>query len=461
MKQISRRDALWSIAGFASVGLVTACQSPSPAAKTEPNPAATAQPTAAPAAAPTQAPAAVAKTGSTVKIVYWGSFSGTNGKAEEEVVTSFNAAQKDVEVEYQFQGSYEDTAQKLTAALQARTAPDVSLLSDVWWFKFYLNKAIVPLDDLMKAENVDRSDYVDVLLNEGVRKGQTFWVPFARSTPIFYYNRDAWAKAGLPDRGPRTWDELVKEWVPSLKGLAENVFAHPGAASYIAWLFQGVIWQWGGEFSDPEFKIKIQEPQGVAAGEFYRSSIVDGWAAAVKDVDADFRSGTALSTLGSTAGLAGHQAAAKFQVGTAFLPEGPSGFGCCTGGSGMSIINGTPPEKQQAAMKFINYATGQATTKWSQSTGYMPVRKSSINSPAMADWYKQQPNFKTVVDQLPKTRPQDAARVFIPNGDQIIGKGLERITITQESAEPVWKEVAATLEREAQPVLRAIQALGA
>ncbi|MFN0070418.1 MAG: extracellular solute-binding protein, partial [Chloroflexota bacterium] len=293
------------------------------------------------------------------------------------------------------------------------------------------------------------------------RKGQTFWVPFARSTPIFYYNKDMWAKAGLPDRGPKTWDELTQEWAPKLKGLGENIFAHPGAASYIAWIFQGVIWQWGGEYSDPEFNIKLQDPRGVAAGEFYRASIRDGWAAAVKDLDADFRTGSALSIIGSTAGLAGHEGAAKFAVGTSFLPEGPAGFGCCTGGAGMSILSSTPVERQQAAMKFINYATGPATATWSQSTGYMPVRKSAINGPAMAEWYKQHANFKTVVDQLPRTRPQDAARVFIPNGDQIIGKGLERITITQESPEVVWKDVAATLEREAQPVLRSIQALGA
>ncbi|MFN0074785.1 MAG: extracellular solute-binding protein, partial [Chloroflexota bacterium] len=212
MKRYARRDVLKGLGGLAGLSLIAACQPTTPAAKpteTKPTAPITAAPQPTPQAA-SKAPAQVAQVGSTMKIVYWGSFSGTNGKAEQELVTQFNASQKDVEVEYQFQGSYEDTAQKLTAALQARTAPDVSLLSDVWWFKFYLNKVLLPLDDLMKAENVDRTDYMDVLLNEGVRKGQTFWVPFARSTPIFYYNKDMWAKAGLPDRGPKTWDELTQ-----------------------------------------------------------------------------------------------------------------------------------------------------------------------------------------------------------------------------------------------------------
>jgi sn-glycerol 3-phosphate transport system substrate-binding protein len=58
------------------------------------------------------------------------------------------------------------------------------------------------------------------------------------------------------------------------------------------------------------------------------------------------------------------------------------------------------------------------------------------------------------------TQPQDAARVFIPNGDQIIGAGLERILINQEDVQAVFDEVTGILEEEAQPVLEALAALG-
>ncbi len=83
----------------------------------------------------------------------------------------------------------------------------------------------------------------------------------------------------------------------------------------------------------------------------------------------------------------------------------------------------------------------------------MPVRKSAVESEEMKRFYEENPNFRTAVEQLPKTRPQDAARVFIPNGDQIIGKGLECVTINQEEPQVVFTEVAQTLEDEAKPVL--------
>ena len=41
------------------------------------------------------------------------------------MVERFNTSQSDVVVKYEFQGTYEETAQKLTAALPAKQAPDV------------------------------------------------------------------------------------------------------------------------------------------------------------------------------------------------------------------------------------------------------------------------------------------------------------------------------------------------
>jgi sn-glycerol 3-phosphate transport system substrate-binding protein len=396
--------------------------------------------------------------GSTVEITYWGSFSGGLGEAEQATVDAFNSAQQDVKVNYQFQGSYEETAQKLTAAVQARQTPDVSLLSDVWWFSFYVNGQLQALNELMAAEDVKAEDYSQVLLGEGTRKGQVYWVPFARSTPLFYYNKDAFEAAGLEDRAPTTWTEF-QEWAPKLNKEGQAAFAHPGAASYVAWLFHGVIWQYGGSYSDPDFTIRIQEEPGVTAGNFYRDTVQTfKWATTPQDVTQDFVNGLAASAMLSTGALSGVQANAKFPVGTGFLPEGPAGFGCPTGGAGMAMLAGLPAEKQQAAMKWIAFATGEEwTVEWSQRTGYMPVRNGAVQSEKMQAYFQENPNFQVAVEQLPKTRPQDAARVYIRGGDQIIGKGLERILIAGEEVAPVWADVKAELDETAAPTVELLR----
>jgi sn-glycerol 3-phosphate transport system substrate-binding protein len=449
-KRMTRREMLRGlVAGGSATVLLAACGQQQ-----------TATPNEAPAADATDAtaPAVVGETGSTVNIVYWGSFSGNLGEAEQAMVNAFNASQQDVQVEYQFQGSYEETAQKFTAALQAQTIPDVILLSDVWWFSFYLAEAITELDALAAQENVDFADYQPVLLNEGVRQGKHFWIPFARSTPLFYYNKSIWAEAGLPDRAPETWDEM-REWSGALvqkdgDTITRAAFVHPNGASYIAWLFQGVAWQFGGQYSLPDFTMTMTDPNTLRAGQFYQDTAnSENWAILSDDINTDFIGGVAASMMASTGGLAGIEENAPFDVGVGFLPQ-ETNFGCCTGGAGLAIPSGISAEKQQAATKYIAFATStDSAVTWAQSTGYMPVRISAVQSESMQQFFEQRPNFKTAVEQLPQTRAQDAARVFVRNGDQIIGKGLERIVINVEPVETVFADVNAELEDAAAPIL--------
>ena len=87
-------------------------------------------------ASPTFAAPAVIQSGP-VEVTFWSSFSAELGEAMTKVVDEFNASQTEIKINNQFQGSYEETAQKITAALPANQAPDMSILSEIWWFKFF------------------------------------------------------------------------------------------------------------------------------------------------------------------------------------------------------------------------------------------------------------------------------------------------------------------------------------
>ncbi|GEM_PF-87446 len=413
------------------------------------------------AAAPATSSAAAAAGAKGVTVNYWDAFSGTNGKAIQELAKQFNSSQSDVTVNYQFQGSYEEVAQKIAAALAAHQAPDAAILSDVWWTKYYLDDAILALDPFLKQERVDPTGYVESFYSEGVKNGKNYWLPFARSTPLFYYNADVFTQAGVPPL--KTWDDLVSVG-PKLMGTAANgaqryAFANANGNSYIAWVFQPLNWAFGGEYSDADFKMHFTDEATIAAGQYF-SDLVNKQKLANNptDVVAAFNNGLTATALMSTASLAGIEQTSKFKVGTSFLPTEKQ-FGCCTGGAGMTLFKSSPAATQQAAFKWMAFATGEASTiYWSQNTGYMPVQKSALTSPKMTDFYTKHPNFKTAVDQLPKTRPQDLARVAIPNGDQIIGDALGQLVIKNQPVSSVFSTLQSNLTTKAEPIIRELAA---
>ena len=206
--------------------------------------------------------------------------------------------------------------------------------------------------------------------------------------------------------------------------------------------------------------MRMTDEATLEAGQFYKNTVHNyGWAVPSKDISSDFINGLTAASMMSTGSMGGIKANATFEFGTAFLPKKYQ-FGCCTGGAGLAILASTPAEKQEAAMSYIAFVSNpENTTYWAQNTGYMPVRKSALQSEAMQSYFVEFPQFKTATEQLALTRPQDAARVFVPNGDQIIGSALERITVQSDDVAVAFADVNAILESEAQPVLEALRAI--
>ncbi|HEX8508710.1 MAG TPA: extracellular solute-binding protein, partial [Propionibacteriaceae bacterium] len=138
-------------------------------------------------------------------INFWSNHPGLSKDLEVKLGNDFVAANPGTKVNVIDAGAtYEEVAQKYNAALSGGELPDVLVISDVTWFNLALNEAITPLDSMFASAGVETEDYVDSLFADYEFKGQHFALPYARSTPLFYYNKSIWKAAGLPDRGPST-----------------------------------------------------------------------------------------------------------------------------------------------------------------------------------------------------------------------------------------------------------------
>lgn len=364
-------------------------------------------------------------------IDFWSSHPGQSSAAERELIGRFQDRFPTLSVKLIDAGKdYDEVAQKFNAALIGTDVPDVVLLDDRWWFHFALSGVLTALDDLFGQVGVDTTDYVDSLLADYEFNGRHYAVPYARSTPLFYYNKAAWQQAGLPDRGPRSWSEF-DEWGPELQRVVgAGRSAHGWAnADLISWTFQGPNWAFGGAYSD-KWTLTLTEPATIAAGNFYRNSIHGkGYAAVANDIANEFATGILASAVASTGSLAGITASARFDFGAAPLPTGPDAAPACpTGGAGLAIPAKLSEERKVNALKFIAFVTNPTNTAYfSQQTGYLPVRKSAVDDASERHYLADNPRARVALDQLPHTRTQDYARVFLPGGDRIISAGLESI----------------------------------
>jgi sn-glycerol 3-phosphate transport system substrate-binding protein len=368
------------------------------------------------------------------EITYWSNHPGKSKDVETALIAKYHASQSETKVTLVTAGAnYEEVAQKFQTAQQGGQLPHVVVFSDVWWFRYFINDSIIPLDGLLSTLKVNTGDYVQGLYKDYAYNGKQWAVPYARSTPLFYYNKAMWAAAGLEDRAPKTWSEFA-EWAPKLKAAnptAQVAHMYPAASDYDSWTLQNKIWGEGGGLSD-KWTITCDSPEVVKAMQFTQDSVYkDKWAGvSAKDASADFSAGAAASFVGSTGSLVGVLNTAKFEVGVGFLPGGSKATDmvCPTGGAGLGIPKAITPEQQLAAAKFLAFlGLPENTATFSEATGYMPVRTSSD----MTALYAKRPQAKVAVQQLSHTRSQDYARVFLPGGDREIGIASSDILTAQ------------------------------
>ncbi|PFG33517.1 ABC transporter substrate-binding protein [Sanguibacter antarcticus] len=382
-------------------------------------------------------------------ISMWSSHPGGSQEVEQKIIDQFNASQSAITVSLVTAGAnYEEVAQRFQTALAGGGLPGLVILSDVWWFRYFINDSIIPLDAVLDAVGMETDDFRPTFFADYQYDGAQWAIPYARSTPMFYYNKEHWATAGLPDRSPATWEEFG-EWAPRLKAADTgvlNAFQYPAISGYAGWTFQNNAWGQGGSYSDG-WDITIDEKPVVDALEWMRQGVnVEKWAGITSNDQAtDIASGAVSATVSSTGSLVGILDTASFDVGVGFMPGGPTATEpvCPSGGAGLGIPQGITPEEQVAAATFLKFLTSpENAVAFSAATGYIPTRTSAD----VTGLVSAAPQIQTAIDQIEVVRTQDYARAFLPGGDKAVADGVGRVLTQDEDPQEVLTEVRGQLE---------------
>lgn len=354
--------------------------------------------------------------GTTIKFYYPVHLTGPLVKEVEAIVAEFHKAHPEIRVEPVWGGNYAENMQKTVAALQAGSPPDVAVHLAVDLITLRDMDAVIPLDEFVQRDGGGEKalgDFIPAFLADFRADGKIWAMPFQRSTPILYYNKDLFRKAGLdPNKPPTTWDELL---ATAQKATARNPQGQATTWGLTIpddiWLVMAFIYQNGGRTSSADFKkVYLGEKEAIEAVQFWtdmanKHKVMPRHRTFPISVQ-DFAAGNTAMLIHSTGNLRFVRDSAKFEWGTAFLPKNKK-QAVAIGGAGLYIFKKAPKEKQDAAWTFARFATSpEMQARWNIGSGYIATRKSAFDLPVMKEYTTKLPQALVARDQLPYALPE-------------------------------------------------------
>lgn len=410
-------------------------------------------PAAPAAAAPKKAAAkkAAPKKAAPTQIQFWHAMSGARGAEIDELVARFNASQKKVRVVATYKGSYDVLERELFEAVRAKKAPDLVQVFEVGTADMIAaRKAVKPIWRVMaEAGKPMKNDrFVPaVAAYFSDRRGRLLALPFNTSTPVLYYNKDAFRKAGLdPDHPPKTWYQMPKVLRAVLDAGAKCALT----TTWPSWVLLENMGAWhnqpfatednGMDGTDARlnFNTRLMVRWVSMLASWYRAGYFS-WYGRGNEGEARFASGECKLLTASSSSYANLRRAARFDFGVAQLPyyddfpDAPQNT--LIGGAGLWAMGGKTRAEYRAVATFIAYLSKpEVQAHWHQSTGYVPITKAAYELTEKSGFYLTHPGHQVAIRQLLLRNPTRESKGIR------LGHFLQIRSIIEDELEAVWAE---------------------
>lgn len=354
------------------------------------------------------------------EISFWHSMGGVNGQAIDTLVKKFNDENEyGITVKAQYQGEYDDSLNKLKSAQIGNMGADLVQVYEIG-SRFMIESGwITPMQQMIDADSYDLSQIEPNLAAYYTIDNQLYSMPFNSSTPIMYYNKEMFEKAGITE---------IPDSLEGIEAVGEKLLNEGGAGQVISlgiygWFFEQFIGKQGLEYANngngrTEAATAVAFDSNGAAVNIltaWKSLYDKGYAPNVgKGGDAglaDFSAGKSAITLGSTASLKQilQDVNGKFEVGTAYFPKVKSTDegGVSIGGASLWALNNNDAKKTRATWEFVKFLISpESQAYWNAQTGYFPVTTAAQEEPVFKENVEKYPQFQTAIDQLHDSSPK-------------------------------------------------------
>ncbi|MBI2524382.1 MAG: sn-glycerol-3-phosphate ABC transporter substrate-binding protein UgpB [Candidatus Rokubacteria bacterium] len=366
-------------------------------------------------AAPLLAPApALAKT----EIHFWHAMGGQLGETVGELVRQFNQSQREYEVKALNKGTYPEVLTAAIAAYRQKNPPHIVQFFDVGTQTMLSSGAIYPVFQLMKEQEVavNWKDFIAPVVSYYSKDGNLYSMPFNSSSPILYYNKAAFKKAGLdPGNPPATWKQVGEV---SKKIIAAGAAKCGFTTSWPSWTMLENTFPWHDQpFATNENGYKGLETKLLINSEFgikhigqlaaWQKERVYSYGGRMGQPDPKFVNGDCAMLIQSSAVIGGFKRSVKFDWATGQLPHWGAPYkkqNAIVGGGTLWVMKGQKAGDYKGVAQFLKFISDPHQQMWwSVTTGYVPITQTAIKNLEAGYHFKKNPEQWTALSQLGAT----------------------------------------------------------
>ncbi len=362
-----------------------------------------------------------------IELQWWHAMTSVNGERINKIAADFNASQSEFKVVPVFKGSYAETMTAAIAAYRSGSPPDIVQVFEVGTATMMAAKgAVKPVYQLMAdaGEKFDPAAYLPAVTGYySTADGKMLSFPFNSSTPVVYWNKDSFKKAGLdPETPPKTWPETFD----IAKKLRAGGVSCGFTAAWVSWTQIENFSAWhnialatkANGLEGPEAVLEFNNPTVTR----HIANLVD----AQKDKDFDyggresqpepkFISGDCGMIQTSSAAYGTVKAGVKFPFGMTELPYYPdvaeAPQNSIIGGASLWVMGGKKPEEYKGIAKFFTYLSSTDVQEaWHEATGYLPITKAAYEATKAAGFYDKNPGTEVAIIQMTAKPPTENSR---------------------------------------------------
>jgi sn-glycerol 3-phosphate transport system substrate-binding protein len=362
-----------------------------------------------------------------LEIQWWHAMTSVNGERIDKIAADFNASQSGYKVVPVFKGSYAETMTAAIAAYRAGHAPAIVQVFEVGTATMMAAKgAIKPVYQMMAdaGEKFDPKAYLPAVTGYySTADGRMLSLPFNSSTPVVYWNKEEFKKAGLdPDKPPKTWPETFAD----AKKLRAAGVPCGFTSAWVSWVQIENFSAW---HNLPLATLSNGLGGPGAVLEFNNPTVarhIANLAAAQQDKSFDYNGRTSEPTAVFVAGKCGMlqdssasygiiKKGAKFDFGVTELPYYPDVRGApqnsIIGGASLWVMAGKSADEYKGIAKFFTYLSGvPVQEKWHEDTGYLPITKAAYLATKKSGFYDKNPGTEIAILQMTNKPPTQNSR---------------------------------------------------